>query len=136
MRRLLAYALLLAACSGEREPPAPIAGRLAGTGSEGRYRFELVLDPPAPRLGERFAVETRIYDASGAPADAEVRLDATMPEHGHGMQTVPSHERVGIGTWRSEGLRFHMPGSWAFQIHAKGTAAEDTIDLRFEQPPR
>ena len=54
--------------------------------------------------------------APGSPdaprGDIELSVDAAMPEHGHGMNRVPSVAALGDGRFRAEGLLFHMPGRW------------------------
>ena len=42
----------------------------------------------------------------------DLKLDAAMPEHGHGMNVVPQTTRVADGHFNIEGARFHMPGRW------------------------
>lgn len=66
-------------------------------------------------VGKLFAVEVQV-----CPADAVLsRVDATMPEHQHGMNYRPRIQRVGAaqdGRWRAEGLMFHMPGRWDLRL--------------------
>ena len=68
-------------------------------------------DPTAIPVGKHFALDVQI-----CPAEAVLtRVDATMPEHQHGMNYRPSFKRLGNATdgrWRAEGLLFHMPGRW------------------------
>jgi len=75
---------------------------------------------PAPRVGEHFALEFAI-----CPAPDTVRVDATMPEHRHGMNYRPSVTAQGGGRYRAEGLMFHMAGRWelVFEVRA-GNATE------------
>jgi hypothetical protein len=80
-------------------------------------------------VGRHFAIDVQV-----CPADAVLaRVDATMPEHRHGMNYRPSVKRLGDGRWRVEGLMFHMPGRWALRldVQAGGTTEQllDTISL-------
>lgn len=45
-----------------------------------------------------------------------------MPQHGHGMNLVPTIERGVDGTWRVDHMLFHMPGYWElyFDITERG----------------
>jgi len=73
---------------------------------------------PAIEVGTHFALDVQL-----CPADANLRrVDATMPEHRHGMNYRPSLQALGGGRWRAEGLMFHMPGRWElrFDIDAGG----------------
>ena len=102
------------------------------------FRFEVQLIPSPPTLGEFFAVRTRIVDArTGQPfSGARFRLDASMPAHGHGMVTQPQHHESGDGWYRSDGMKFHMPGRWLITVHAERGEEVATYELPFEQPPR
>ena len=68
---------------------------------------------PAPIVaGRPFAIELQV-----CPVDARVlRVDATMPDHRHGMNYRPSLRPLGDGRWRAEGLLWHMAGRWELQI--------------------
>ncbi len=83
--------------------------------------------------GKLFAIEVRVCPASAVIT----RVDATMPEHQHGMNYRPSIQRIGAtqdGRWRADGLMFHMPGRWElrFDIQADGRIERltDTVLLR------
>jgi hypothetical protein len=80
-------------------------------------------------VGRHFAIQVQV-----CPADAVLaRVDATMPEHRHGMNYRPSLKSQGAGRWRVEGLLFHMPGRWQLRldVQAAGGAVQllDTISL-------
>jgi len=50
----------------------------------------------------------------GAPVSENVKLDAYMPEHRHGMNYRAKVVPLGGGRFQSEGWLFHMPGRWEF----------------------
>jgi hypothetical protein len=81
---------------------------------------------PAPIVvGKPFAL-----DISVCPAGAELtRVDASMPEHRHGMNYRPSIKPVGGGRWRAEGLLWHMSGRWELRLDIK----HEGRDLRLVQ---
>lgn len=69
---------------------------------------------PAPiALGRHFALETVVCTKAGA-APRNVRVDAQMPEHRHGMNYKAKVVAQGDGRYRAEGMLFHMPGRWQF----------------------
>ena len=70
---------------------------------------------PALRAGEHFALELAV-----CPAPSELRVDAWMPDHRHGMNYRPSLKALGGGRYRAEGLLFHMPGRWEFLFELRG----------------
>jgi hypothetical protein len=75
-------------------------------------------------VGRHFAIDVMV-----CPADAVLaRVDATMPEHRHGMNYRPSVTPQGAGRWRAEGLMFHMPGVWELRLDVQ--AAGRTEQLR------
>lgn len=106
-------------------------------GEAGRLVFDLALSPERPAPGALFSVTAAVHDArSGAPLrGAQVTIDATMPEHGHGMMTTPEHRELGDGRYRSSGLKLHMPGAWRFDAQAARGALRDRVTLPYEQAP-
>lgn len=136
--------LALAACGGAGAAAAeedaitahaldqPLRARTEG----GCYDLELRAEPAPPALGELFAIVTTVRHAgTGAlAADARVALDATMPQHGHGMVTRPAHAALGDGQHRSEGMKLHMPGRWVLTARVEG-ACVDEVAIPIEQPP-
>lgn len=112
--------------------------RLRGDGMAGHFHFELELRPAVPAVGTLFEVYTTLREVeSGAPlGGARVVVDASMPEHAHGMVTRPEHEELGEGCYLSRGMRLHMPGRWQLHLRAALGGKEDTLSLEYEQPAR
>jgi hypothetical protein len=67
-------------------------------------------------LGALVELDVTVLDGCGPAArpldGADLRVDATMPAHGHGMNTQPRTSPLGNGRFAVTGLRFHMPGAW------------------------
>lgn len=62
------------------------------------------------------------------PADAKLlRVDATMPEHRHGMNYRPSVQPLGDGRWRAEGLLWHMGGRWELRLDVDSGGATHSL---------
>jgi hypothetical protein len=81
-----------------------------------------VASPPIA-VGKHFALDIQV-----CPLDAVLsRVDATMPEHRHGMNYRPSLKRLGPGQWRSEGLLFHMPGRWQLRLDVQTAGSTETL---------
>jgi len=81
--------------------------------------------PMPPRVGEHFVVDLAVCPKAGSPPPGAVRVDATMPEHRHGMNYRPSVATLGAGRYRAQGLMFHMPGRWVMEFDiAAGTTIE------------
>jgi hypothetical protein len=84
--------------------------------------------PPATVIKESklFAIEVQVCPASAVLT----RVDATMPEHQHGMNYRPSIQRVGDakdGRWRADGLMFHMPGRWELRLDVRADGRTEKL---------
>ena len=119
-------------------PGAPLVGtpvELGGTSKSGKYAAKLRFI--VPQVGEMFGIDAlaNLADGSPLPGDAKVAVDATMPEHRHGMMTDPETKQVNPAKWRAEGMKLHMHGNW--MLHVKITTAQgtDEVELPFVQPP-
>lgn len=90
------------------------------------YRFE----PQSPAIGEQFAVIGRVCRVDGAEFSGSVKVDATMPRHGHGMNYLPSTQMFSNGQFISSGLLLHMPGDW--EVALKVADGDRRERLHFE----
>jgi hypothetical protein len=96
------------------DPPAcgetlgGVAQRVAGA------RYEIAFRPiPAPIApGAHFSLDVAVCARPGVAAPVALRVDASMPEHRHGMNYRPTVAAQAPGRFRAEGLMFHMPGRW------------------------
>lgn len=110
--KLLAAALALAALPGAAsacgEALGPQARTLAGNGWQLAWR-------PAPEpipLSRHFQLDIVLCPPAGELPPKALRVDATMPEHRHGMNYRPSVQAQGDGRFNAAGLLFHMSGRW------------------------
>jgi hypothetical protein len=88
---------------------------LAGPGSA-RLESERVVivfrTVPSPiPIGRHFSLDAAVCARSGQQP-INLRVDAFMPEHRHGMNYRASVAPRGDGRFVVEGLLFHMPGRW------------------------
>jgi hypothetical protein len=103
----------------------PLEGR-AVTSAAGGFAMTFATSPWTIPLNAPFEVRFALWDADGVALDldpAAVRVDADMPEHGHGMNVVP-----GVTRWAAERtapdevvyvarpLEFMMPGRWEIHV--------------------
>ena len=93
-----------AACGDELASPRRLEGD--------RYVVAYVTVPAPIVTNEHFAVDFVVCPRAGTPAPDSVRVDATMPEHRHGMNYRPAVVSAGDGRYRADGLLFHMSGRW------------------------
>ena len=98
------------------------------------YTYDTAPDPVP--LNEMFSLDIRIENANGralGPDDIALRVDAAMPQHGHGMNTTPRIESVGNG-FHVTGMLLHMPGDWRiyFDVTHEGMTDRATVDVSIE----
>lgn len=110
MRAALAAALLLLSACGR---PAPPPRGLVMKSNAGAYAVTVETLPAQIPLNAPF--DLRITVAPSTP-DLAVDVDARMPEHFHGMNRVPRITREADGSFKAEGLLFHMPGLWELAV--------------------
>lgn len=137
-------ALLLAGVPGcgDGDPPSSEA---ASTGESWTWTaitrggsFEVRARPlPVPLpLNEHFALEVEVRPLAGGSSveGLELRVGADMPAHGHGINTEPEIMKTGAGTFRVEGLLFHMPGAWelVLDVVAAGKTERAVVPLVLE----
>ncbi|HSQ71473.1 MAG TPA: hypothetical protein VLM87_03550 [Rubrivivax sp.] len=119
-QRLLACLLAAAGPAFAACPPPPEAGERLDSGPvQLAWRAE-----PAPiAVSRAFALLVTL-----CPADARLlRVDATMPEHRHGMNYRPSVQPLGGGAWRVEGLLWHMGGRWELRLDVESAGVTHTL---------
>ena len=94
--------------------PTPEQGfqRLASGEAEVAYRW----DPAELKVGRFFAAEVVACRAPNSEPVREIRLDATMPAHNHGMNYRPAASQTAPGHYRFTGLMLHMAGTWRLTI--------------------
>lgn len=80
--------------------------------SDARFQLVFKATPSPIPVGQHFQLDFALCPLAPAPAPREVRVDAHMPEHRHGMNYRPGVRSLGAGLYRAEGLMFHMPGRW------------------------
>ena len=90
---------------------------------------------PAPiKTSEHFAIDLTVCPLGKAPMPRTVRIDASMPEHRHGMNYRPTVTAKGAGRYRAEGLLFHMSGRWeiAFDLATANSTERITSPVVLE----
>jgi hypothetical protein len=100
-------------------PDLPAGGRQI---ESARYVLTYRALPPPIAVSRHFALEFALCAKDGTMMPDNVRVDAYMPEHRHGMNYKVSVKPEGGGRYRAEGLMFHMPGRWEliFELRAAG----------------
>jgi hypothetical protein len=126
MRSMALLSLLLgaAAAAAAACPPAPEAGQRLDSGP---VQLAWRAEPGPIAVSRPFAVLVTL-----CPPEARLlRVDASMPEHRHGMNYRPSLQPLGDGVWRAEGLLWHMPGRWELRLDVEAVGSTHTLRQSF-----
>jgi cytochrome c peroxidase len=111
------------------------AGSACEPGIEGTRlespRFVLAFKPDAISVAQHFALDIAVCAKSAARAE-QIKVDAHMPEHRHGMNYAPAVKQTSPGRWRAEGLMFHMPGKWEFVFELRAGGKTDRLASAFQ----
>jgi hypothetical protein len=114
---LLSLALVMMACGGADEAPAP----------EGDVAIALIADAPVHRGTNTFALTT-VDDAT------RVEVMAWMPSMGHGAPVDPRVVKQSGSTYRIEDVMFSMPGTWELKVSVTCPMRHGARTFRYEVP--
>ena len=70
-------------------------------------------------MARHFTLAVQLCEGSTASKGILKKVDATMPEHRHGMNYQPRISTLGDGRFRVEGLMFHMSGRWQLEFEVQ-----------------
>jgi hypothetical protein len=94
---------------------------------QGLFRVSYAAD--GVQINQMHEWTIHVETADGEPVEnAQITVDGGMPEHGHGLPTVPQvTDYLGDGDYRVEGVRFQMQGWWIVTFHISADGSEDTV---------
>jgi len=113
--------------------PRSTAGYHTQASWNGGYVVHWRSAPAELPVGEPFALEAWVADARAPEvllAGVELEVDAAMPQHGHGMTRRALVTRASDGSWRAEGLLFHMPGEWRLYFDVRNGPLLERAEAR------
>ena len=122
--RLLFALGLIATGAAACEPPVQGAKL-----ESARYTLAYKLSEVA--VSRHFTMDVGACAKSGT-APQDLKVDAQMPEHRHGMNYEPQVKALGPGRWRAEGLMLHMPGKWEFVFEVRAAGKSDRMAQMFQ----
>lgn len=126
MRKFLASLLLLFSFPAWADCPLDLGRGTGWVVFSSHYLIAFRPDPMLIEVGAPFALVLNVCTKRGQPAEL-VSLDATMPEHKHGMNYRPTIVRGQDGRYRAEGLVFHMPGRWEVNFDVRSDAETERL---------
>lgn len=126
-----------AAPAAEPAPPPEWTRHARVESNAGSYVVHVA---PAPgELPDNEDFELRVWVSNAAAPNEvarEVKLavDASMPEHGHGMNRTPKISRGESGEFVVQGMLFHMTGRWElyFDVTAGARTERAQVDVVLE----
>lgn len=133
MRLWAALLALLSSSSAWADCPLDLGHGTGVVFYSDQYMIAMRPEPFRIEVGQPFMLIMNVCTKGGDAAEL-VRVDATMPEHKHGMNYVPTIKGLGDGRYRVDGLLFHMPGSWevAFDVRPADKPATETSRLTYD----
>ena len=81
--------------------------------------------PAKIKVGELFAVDVAVCPKRGTVKG--IGVDASMPEHKHGMNYKPAVKKNATEGFTATGLMFHMPGRWQFAFEVDSSAGRERL---------
>lgn len=80
--------------------------------------FSVTLKPAKGEIleNEHFSLDLSVTPERSHSGSFEVKVDADMPAHQHGMNTQPELVPLGDHKYRVDGMLFHMAGEWVIMV--------------------
>ena len=131
MNRLLTPALALAVlavtAAGCMSPPKNLDLALTRSTVDKKYVVTLQPPPEAAAINQLHAWQVKLTSTAGVPvANARIKVDGGMPQHGHDLPTRPEVTTdLGEGSHLIEGMKFNMPGWWILTVSIDGPNGAD-----------
>lgn len=106
---------------------------------QGGYRVTYTPTPDPIPLNGFFRLKIDVQSLKGQPAATDLRIQASMPEHNHGMNVQPKVVALNPGQFEVRGLLFHMPGYWELEVtippEGQGTPEKAIFGLELQHKP-
>lgn len=124
----LVGALALGCGDKDDSGQAPVEDVRSAITDGGTWTASYTPDPDPIPGNEEFALDIRVEDDAGLAAGTSIVLAADMPDHGHGMNVTPALSGAD-GSFRADGMLFHMTGDWRLTVDVTGDAGTETAEL-------
>lgn len=119
--------------------PDRLPRALARATDGGTFFVELVPEHRPPPFNDYFTVYVKVYEGADRdrPAtDVRIAVDAGMrhgsPGMAHGMHTAPEVSAQPDGSFRVEGMLFHMRGPWILHVDVSRGGARERATFRLD----
>ena len=118
MKFIAALLGLLVAAPAWADCPLDLGGGTGWVVYSDHYMIAFRPDPIRIEVGAPFSLVLNICTKKNKPAEL-VSIEATMPEHKHGMNYKPTITAGADGRYRADGFLFHMPGRWELNFNVR-----------------
>ena len=116
MYRIVMVSSLLAACGGGVSDTGTAVDYARTVVTDlGQWTVTVDSDPDPIPPNDLFSLDVTVA-GEGVSGELFVEVDASMPQHNHGMNTQPETTWVDGERWRTEGMLFHMTGDWRITV--------------------
>lgn len=97
------------------------------------YRLHIFSELIPLEINRIHSWQLLLTDPSGvAVNEPEIEISGGMPDHDHGMPTLPRITRtLDNGRLLLQGVRFHMPGNWQLLFEIRTTNGNDSAEFNF-----
>jgi hypothetical protein len=101
-----------------KTPPPIASASWPATRTTDGGNFDVTINPEGDEIlrNKHFALDLGLKAKDGDTSGITVAVDADMPAHRHGMNTKPEVSAIDGGTYRAEGMLFHMAGEWVIMV--------------------
>lgn len=89
-----------------------------------------IIDAPV-EISQPFSLEIKLCKEDAPLTPKQLRINAGMPAHNHGMNYQPSITKLGDGHYQVDNFVFHMMGNWAFAIDVFTTDEKQTFSIDY-----
>ena len=109
---------------------AEFGEKMKSEGQRTGLSARILTAPVTVPVGQPFSAKVVICGSNEQAVDS-FSIDATMPQHRHGMNYKPSVTSGDDRKYEATGLFFHMPGLWRFEVtvQSKGKPQRFTHDV-------
>ncbi len=118
-------------------PPLDLEGFHQILSNDQTYSIAYSTEDSLIPVNEMFSLRVYVMepDSGGRAMDGiTLSMDARMPDHRHGMNTLPRVESSEDGGFEVSGMMFHMPGRWelTFDVNRRGITERAQVDVHLE----
>jgi len=127
----LSCACRMRAPEPEGAAPAVEAGWNVCESALGTWVVRWRSEPERLEFGAPARLVVEAHRLDGLAAD-ELRADAGMPQHGHGVLRRMQVEDLGQGRFAVENVYLHMPGAWRVYLDVGRAGVFERVELELE----